>query len=586
MPLILRSTKGSPLTFNELDGNFTYLSESIASGSGGGTPATASYAETATSASYASNADVATSSTSASYALSASYAPAANPFPYVGTAEFTGSILVSGSIIPNVDGVSSTSSFSLGSPTAAWKDIYVSNGTINFLDGAGNVQGTLSSTTDGISTDGDAYFNEVRVGRGGGDIPSNIVVGQNSLTLTSSFGFGNIAIGDQSLQFNAGYFNTAVGLGAIQFNTIGLNNVGIGNASLYFNSVGQENTGVGNGTLYSNMSGSSNTTIGYNSLNRISSGSFNTALGYKAGFYSSGSSNNNVYIGSNAGPASNTVENNKLYINNTASSTPLIGGDFSAKTVTISGSFSVSGSIRNSTLRATTDGVSISDRLEVSGSIFLTTPGQLNQFIQGTNHFVGGSPGVIGIHIQGRNNQIGAAGEYSHVEGVNNRIDGYACHAEGEGIIISQFVTGSHAEGYQTKIANSVNYAHAEGFGTIVSGSYSHAEGAGTIVIGNSSHAEGLETIAKGNFQHVAGQYNATSSIDSAFIVGNGIDGDNRSNLIFAAEETVSINNLLKLEVRSTNPPVPLEGMIMASGSAGSSKLYYYNGTSWVDLTA
>jgi hypothetical protein len=147
MPLILRSTKGSPLTFNELDGNFTYLSESIATG--GGTPATASYAETATSASYASNADVATSSTSASYALSASYAPAANSFPYVGTAEFTGSILVSGSIIPNVDGVSSTSSFSLGSPTAAWKDIYVSNGTINFIDGAGNVQGTVGAGTNG-----------------------------------------------------------------------------------------------------------------------------------------------------------------------------------------------------------------------------------------------------------------------------------------------------------------------------------------------------------------------------------------------------------------------------------------------------
>ena len=51
MPLILRSTKGSPLTFNELDGNFTYLSESISEG--GGTPPTASYALTA---SYVQNA--------------------------------------------------------------------------------------------------------------------------------------------------------------------------------------------------------------------------------------------------------------------------------------------------------------------------------------------------------------------------------------------------------------------------------------------------------------------------------------------------------------------------------------------------
>jgi hypothetical protein len=60
----------------------------------------------------------------------------------------SGSILVSGSIIPATDGVSVTSSFDLGSPTNAWKDIYVSNGTINFLDGAGNIQGTLGTGTN------------------------------------------------------------------------------------------------------------------------------------------------------------------------------------------------------------------------------------------------------------------------------------------------------------------------------------------------------------------------------------------------------------------------------------------------------
>lgn len=64
------------------------------------------------------------------------------------TQSITGSILVSGSIIPNTDGVSSTSSFSLGSPTAAWKDIYVSNGTINFLNSSGQIQGTLGAGTN------------------------------------------------------------------------------------------------------------------------------------------------------------------------------------------------------------------------------------------------------------------------------------------------------------------------------------------------------------------------------------------------------------------------------------------------------
>jgi hypothetical protein len=66
------------------------------------------------------------------------------------TATISGSLLISGSIIPAVSGVSSTSSFNLGSATNAWKDIYVSDGTINFINGVGAVQGTLSSISGGL----------------------------------------------------------------------------------------------------------------------------------------------------------------------------------------------------------------------------------------------------------------------------------------------------------------------------------------------------------------------------------------------------------------------------------------------------
>jgi hypothetical protein len=129
--LTLRSIKGSALTMAEMDGNFEYFTGSYTNDgiiTAQGFDGTASYA---------------------TQALSASYAPSTSPFPHVGDAEFSGSVFVSGSIIPNVDGMSSTSSFSLGSPTAAWKDIYVSDGTINFVDGAGNVQGTLGAGSNG-----------------------------------------------------------------------------------------------------------------------------------------------------------------------------------------------------------------------------------------------------------------------------------------------------------------------------------------------------------------------------------------------------------------------------------------------------
>lgn len=113
-----------------------------------GTVTTASQAATASYVAAANVDGTVANAVTASHAISASYAPPSTPFPFVGDAEFSGSILVSGSIVPATNGVSTTSSFSLGSPTSAWKDIYVSNGTINFLDGAGNVQGTLGTGTN------------------------------------------------------------------------------------------------------------------------------------------------------------------------------------------------------------------------------------------------------------------------------------------------------------------------------------------------------------------------------------------------------------------------------------------------------
>ncbi len=74
-----------------------------------------------------------------------------------GSLTVTGSILVSGSIIPDTDGVSTTSSFDLGSPTAAWKDIYVSEGTINFLDSSGNVVSTVGTGNNQLT--GDTFIN-------------------------------------------------------------------------------------------------------------------------------------------------------------------------------------------------------------------------------------------------------------------------------------------------------------------------------------------------------------------------------------------------------------------------------------------
>ena len=101
----------------------------------------------------------------------------------------------------------------------------------------------------------------------------------------------------------------------------------------------------------------------------------------------------------------------------------------------------------------------------------------------------------------------------------------------------------SHAEGSITQATG--DYSHAEGDYTQAKGNYSHAEGQETIASGSYSHAEGYQTIALANHQHVQGQFNIVSSVPAAFIVGNGTDNNNRSNLIYAHDSTVEITGSL-----------------------------------------
>jgi len=136
-----------------------------------------------------------------------------------------------------------------------------------------------------------------------------------------------------------------------------------------------------------------------------------------------------------------------------------------------------------------------------------------------------------------------AKGEFSHAEGRRTTASGYASHAEGWATVASGYV--SHAEGWATVASG--GYSHAEGDGTLAIDKYSHAEGAFTTAFGNYSHAEGLGTIASGSYQHTQGKYNLTSSVEAAFIIGNGTDGNTRSNLVHAAGTNFEITGSLRV---------------------------------------
>jgi hypothetical protein len=92
----------------------------------------------------------------------------------------SGSILISGSLVPATGNGTFTSSFALGSVTNAWKDLYISQGSIIFVDAI-----TQSTSSFSITTDSDGGENTVQYsaaitaskyfGDGGGlyNLPSN-----------------------------------------------------------------------------------------------------------------------------------------------------------------------------------------------------------------------------------------------------------------------------------------------------------------------------------------------------------------------------------------------------------------------------
>lgn len=182
--------------------------------------------------------------------------------------------------------------------------------------------------------------------RGGGNITTNIAIGDSNTLNANTSGSNNIAIGISSLnKNNTGIRNIAIGnsalnnitsggtsvaigyqaLSSISTNgssvavgdnaaqtTTGTNTTSIGASSLQ-NITGANNTAVGSFAIQGSASGAAqaNTAIGANALQAITTGNNNTALGYQAArYFGAGLNNattttNGVYIGYDVRPSAN-----------------------------------------------------------------------------------------------------------------------------------------------------------------------------------------------------------------------------------------------------------------------------------------
>jgi trimeric autotransporter adhesin len=142
----------------------------------------------------------------------------------------------------------------------------------------------------------------------------NIALGNNSLQ-NNTLGHSNIGLGYYTLWKNIdGSQNIAIGMQTLQNHQTGWGNIGIGSFALGTHQTGDYNIAIGRSALKTNATGSNNLALGYFALDDAL-GSGNIGIGYMAGKTETGS--------------------NKLYIENSASTSPLIGGDFAVDRVGI-----------------------------------------------------------------------------------------------------------------------------------------------------------------------------------------------------------------------------------------------------------
>jgi hypothetical protein len=185
---------------------------------------------------------------------------------------------LSSSLIPQTTNV-----FDLGSASKIWRDLYISTGSIKFVNPAGTVVSTLSVNADGSQTfPSDLIVNGLTVGKGLNSGSTNTAVGVSALGANTT-GTTNTAIGHTALQNNTtGVSNTAIGAWTLTAITTANANTAVGWGALRYNTTANSNTAVGSGAMQNNTTGNGNTAVGNASLATNTTGVNNTALGTNA----------------------------------------------------------------------------------------------------------------------------------------------------------------------------------------------------------------------------------------------------------------------------------------------------------------
>ncbi|MCR6720397.1 MAG: hypothetical protein NVV59_08895 [Chitinophagaceae bacterium] len=397
----------------------------------------------------------------------------------------------------------------------------------------------------------DSYINQIRIGRGAGDEPSNTVFGTDVLhyntigNFNTAIGFktmfsnltgaSNTALGYKSLHFNtSGQLNTAIGGNAMSENTTGSENTALGFESLHNNTSGEYNTAIGRYSLAKNLTGSQNTAIGDSTLMNNSTGSSNTAAGSLSLSSNTTGSENNAF-------GEKAMKSNTSGINNAAFGT-------SALELNSSGTENVA--IGNYALQNNSTGtMNSSVGFE---SLLSNTEGSYNT---GLGH------SAMKYNTTGSNNTgAGHSSLRSNTTGDDNAAAGF------QSLFSNLSGTLNTSLGYSTLYSNNTGTENsAIGLNSL----HSNTSGSGNVSIGgNSLYA----TIAANN--NIAIGYNSANTLttgDTNIFIGNDIQpniGTTNSNQLNLGNWIYGDRGLIGIGLSEPKSKLHLAGGESASGNA------------------
>jgi hypothetical protein len=216
----------------------------------------------------------------------------------------------------------------------------------------------------------------------------------------------------------------------------------------------------------------------------------------------------------------------------------------------------------------------------LSGSSYQTVVGRYNRYNTFQDSFIIGN----GASSGSRSNLLFASGSTVQITGSLN-IAG-SINATGSATIRESLITGQNPDpgetggyfnvgnypigsiSYSTLSFYSISDTDGDGFGKAII--YANAEEGVTLQASSYDNTSpSYLTVTEGDLY----TYNSTTRLNAASsfkVVSPNVQ----------ITGSLNIKDILQLSVRTTTP-TPSEGMIIASGSAGSSKLYYYDGTIW-----